>query len=255
MKTSLISRQALTAAFGALTLLGLGLASSPVRAQDATPAATAEPTKPISLNLVNVAVQASLRTLFTSAGIRNYIIDSDVQGFANINVSDVPFSLALRQLLSSVNPPLTYDVENGTYHVKVQRATAPPAATIAPATTIASTDGAAPLDANAPKRFYHIPIDKYDAYIIAQLLGKQGIVLVPVNDVQAAGNGSVGGGGNNGNRGFGGAGGGLSSPVTTIGGNNGGFSGGNRFGGGYGGSTGGFGGSTGGGFRSFAINK
>ncbi len=252
MKTSLFSRRPLALALGVLTLLGVGLVSSPVRAQDA--AATAEPSKPISLNLVNVAVQASLRTLFTSAGIRNYIIDSDVQGFANINVSDVPFSLALRQLLSSVNPPLTYDVENGTYHVKVQRAAPAPAPTIA-TTIIANNDGTSPnVDPNAPKRFYHIPIDKYDAYVIAQLLGAQGIVQVPVNFVQESG-GSTGGNNGGGNRGFGGAAGGI----TSVGGNGnrgGGFGGGGNSYGGGGTSFGGGGTSFGGGgMRSFAINK
>ena len=253
MKTSLITRRTFAVAFGAFALLGTGLASSPVRAQDAAaPAATAEPTKAISLNLVNVAVQASLRTLFTSAGIRNYIIDSDVQGFANINVNDVPFSLALRQLLSSVNPPLTYDVENGTYHVKVQRATAPPAPTINPP-AIVSPDGTSPnVDPNAPKRFYRIPIDKYDAFIIASLLGAQGIVDVPVNTTRDSGSGGGTGGGAAGNRGFGSSGGGPN--VSTVGGNNGGF-GGRSNGGGYSGGGSSFGGSTGGGFRSFALNK
>ena len=263
MNTLTFSRRPLALAFGALALLGVGLAASPVRAQDAAAPAAGEPTKPISLNLVNVPVQASLRTLFSSAGVRNYIIDSDVQGFANINVSEVPFSLALRQLLSSVNPPLTYDLENGTYHVKVQRAVAPPPPTIAPQITVApdaTTPGIA--DPNAPKRFYRIPIDKYDAFYIASLLGATGIIQVGVNEVIPANGGGAGGagGGANGNRG-GGFGGGLGSGgpnVSTVGGGNGGFGGGGgRFGGGgYGGGGGStFGGGTGGGFRSFAISK
>ena len=163
-----------------------------------------------------------------------------MQGFANINVSEVPFSLALRQLLSSVNPPLTYDLENGTYHVKVQRAVAPPPPTIAPAVTIAADPGTPGIaDPNAPKRFYRIPIDKYDAFYIASLLGATGIIQVGVNEVIPANGGGAGGGagGNNGNRG-GGFGGGLGTGgpnVSTVGGNNGGFGGGN---GGFGGGTG-----------------
>jgi len=246
-------------ALGALALLG-GPSAAPVRAQDAA-ATAADSGKPITLNLINVPVQASLRTLFNSAGIRNYIIDSDVQGFANINVSEVPFSLALRQMLSSVNPPLTFDIENGAYHVKVQRATPPPAPTIVPpSTTVASTDnsGADPTGSE-PKRFYRIPIDKYDAFYIASLLGATGIVRVGVNEVIPAG-GQVGsqggggfgggfGGGNGGGFGGGNGGGFGGGPnVSSFGGGNGGFGGGNSFGGGGRFGGGGFGGGNGGGY-------
>ncbi len=230
---------------GALALLG-GPSAAPVRAQDAAVTA-ADTGKPITLNLINVPVQASLRTLFNSAGIRNYIIDSDVQGFANINVSEVPFSLALRQMLSSVNPPLTFDIENGAYHVKVQRATPPPAPTIVPpSTTVAGADETGTSTADQPKRFYRIPIDKYDAFYIATLLGATGIVRVGVNDVIPAGGG--GGGGNNGGGFGGGFGGGNQGGFG--GGNQGGFGGGpnvSSFGGGQGGGFGGGGGSFGGG--------
>lgn len=230
---------------GALALLG-GLSAAPVRAQDAA-ATAAESGKPITLNLINVPIQASLRTLFSSAGIRNYIIDSDVQGYANINVSEVPFTLALRQMLSSVNPAATFDIENGAYHVKVQRATPPPAVTIVPpSTTVASTDnpGADPTGSE-PKRFYRIPIDKYDAFYIATLLGATGIVRVGTNDVIPAGGGQGSGQGGQGG-GFGGglgsSGGGFggSPNVSTVGGGGFGSSG------GFGGGSGGFGGSSGG---------
>ncbi len=191
-------------ALGALALLGGSILTAPARAQDAGAAATAEPSRPISLNLINVPVQAALRTLFSAAGIKNYSIKSDVQGFANINVSEVPFSLALRQLLSSVNPPLSYTVDNGTYVVSVQQAAPPPAPTIVTpvATPDAGGDAGAGTNANAPKRFYRIPIDKYDAYYIARLLGATGIVQVGVNDVIAA-NGASGGGNTGGQGGFG----------------------------------------------------
>ncbi len=232
---------------GALALLG-GPSAAPVRAQDAT-ATAADSGKPITLNLINVPVQASLRTLFNSAGIRNYIIDSDVQGFANINVSEVPFSLALRQMLSSVNPPLTFDIENGAYHVKVQRATPPPAVTIATTTTNVAADDAGTSTADQPKRFYRIPIDKYDAFYIATLLGATGIVRVGVNDVIPAGGGggNTGGqggfGGTGGGGGFGGSGGFGGPNVSSFGGGGGSFGGGSSFGGGgFGGGGGGFGG-------------
>lgn len=238
-------------ALGALALLG-GPSAAPVRAQDAA-ATAADSGKPITLNLINVPVQASLRTLFNSAGIRNYIIDSDVQGFANINVSEVPFSLALRQMLSSVNPPLTFDIENGAYHVKVQRATPPPAPTIVPpSTTVAGADETGTSTADQPKRFYRIPIDKYDAFYIASLLGATGIVRVGVNEVIPAGGqvGSQGGGGFGGGFGGGSQGGFGGGPnVSSFGGGGGSFGGGSSFGGGGGSfGGGGFGGGNGGGY-------
>lgn len=249
MNIKRLSRPGFAVAFGALALLGGALATRPALAQDAG-TTTTEPTKAISLNLVNVPVQAALRTLFSSAGIRNYSIKSDVQGFANINVSEVPFSLALRQLLSSVNPPLSYTVDNGTYIVSVQQAAAPvplPAPPFGSGPTGPSTDpnsGATGGDTTSqPKRFYRIPIDKYDAFVIAKLLADTGkIIQVPINIVVPSAGGGAGGGNGGQNGGFGG---GLTSPVTTVGGS--GFGGGGRFGGGgYGGSSGGSSGGNGG---------
>ena len=255
-----LNRRTLALALGGLALLGSALIAPAVRAQDA---AATEPTKPISLSLHNVPIQTALQLLFTGAGIRNTSIDSDVQGYANINVSEVPFSLALRTLLSSVNPPLSYTVDNGIYHVSVQRAVAPPAPPVVVANTSGTDTGGNASTDNQQKGFYHIPIDKYDAYYIARLLGATGIVQVGVNDVIPA-NGNNGGGNNtggntNGNRGFGG--------TSSYGGNTG-FGGSSGYGGtsGFGGSgpnitsvgggtTGGFGGGYGGGgggrFRNY----
>lgn len=230
---------------GALALLGAAALAAPVHAQDAG----ADNGKPITLNLLNVPIQASLRTLFSSAGIRNYQIDPQVQGFANINVGDVPFTTALRQLLSQATPPATFEVENGIYHVKVQEAAPPPPPTIVPGTSIAP-DGLTASTSTTPKQYYKIPIDKYDAYYIAQLLGDgQQIIQVEANQVIGGGN-QGGQNGQNGNQrgnqgGFGGQGGGLSAPVTSI-------SGGGFGGGGFGGGGGGFGGGGfGGGGRGF----
>jgi hypothetical protein len=244
MKTQL-NRWNVVFAAGALALLSVSFAASPARAQDA---GTADNGKPISLSLKNVSMTTALQTLFSAAGIRNYTIAPNVRGYANINASDVPFSLALRQLLNSGNPPLTFSMDNGFYVIKVQEAAAPPVTTVAAAvTTGTSTD-----DANAPKRFYTIPIDSYDAYYIATLVGQTGIVEVVPNYPAASGSGQSGAGGAQGAQGgrggssFGGAGGfggGLSAPVTTVGGG-GGFGGGNSFGGGssFGGGQRGFGG-------------
>ncbi len=232
-------------ALGAAALAGLTLAASPVRAQDAG-AGAADSGKPISLDLINVPVQTALRTLFSSAGIRNYTIDPGVQGYANINVSEVPFSVALRQLLNSGNPPLTFSVIDNVYQIKVAQTAPPPAVTVA-TNSNTTTDTTAP-DANAPKRFYVIPVDSYDAYYIATLVGQTGVIEVVPNypaGGQSGGQGGQQGQGGRGGSSFGGGsgfGGGTSTGITSIGGSGSSFGG-----GGFGGGTGGFGG----GFRRY----
>ncbi len=216
-------------ALGALSLIGLPILASPASAQDAAPADSG---KPISLNLINVPIQTALRTLFSSAGIRSYNIDSGVQGYANINVSDVPFSVALSQLLNSGNPPLTFSVDNGVYQIKVKQAAVAPAVNVAAAGNTAE----AASDVNQPKRYYTIPIDSYDAYYIAQLVGQTGIVEVVPN--YPAGGGQTGQNGQQGGNRGGGLGG--ASGITSVGG--GGIGGFGSSGGGFGGSSGGFGG-------------
>ena len=152
----------------------------------------------------------------------------------------------MTQLLSSANA--TFTVENGSYNVTVKRPTPPPAAVISPTpngtTVVGNGDTASTTD--QPKRFYPIPINKYDAYYIALLLGAQGIVRVGVNDViaaaQAGGGNGQGGQGGFGQGGQGGFGGTPSSGITSLGGGGGGRGGFGGGGGGFGGGGGGFGG-------------
>ena len=142
-----LNRNTLLAA-GAAALFSLSLAASPVRAQGT---GIADNGKPISLNLLNVPVQTALRTLFSAAGIRNYSIDSGVQGYVNVDVSDVPFSLALSQLLSSTNPPLDFTLQDGVYKISVKQAPTAPAVSVA---TKADT-GTDATGTDQPKRFLH----------------------------------------------------------------------------------------------------
>lgn len=240
-------------ALGALVLLGGSFAAAPARAQDAGAASD----KPITLNLNNVPIKTALQLLFKSAGIRNFTIANDVYGNANIQAAEVPFATALTQMLNSVGA--TFTIENGSYNVAVKRPTPPPAATISPTpngTTVVGSSDTANTDAQ-PKRFYPIPINHYDAVLLAAILGQQGLVRVDVNGIlpsafggQGAGQGGQGGpasgitsvgGGIGGGRGGGFGGGGIGG---------GGFGGG---GGGYGGGGGGFGGGGFGGNRGFAI--
>jgi len=246
-------------ALGALALLGGALVAAPARAQDASAA-----DKPITLNLQNVPIQTALKLLFKSAGITNYTIADSVQGYANINSTGVPFTVALTQLLNSVNSAFTID--NGSYNIAIKRPTPPPAAVVVPqpgGTTITAGDTNTASTADQPKRFYPIPINKYDAYYIALLLGSQGIVRVGVNEVipaaQAGGGNGQGGQGGQGGFGQGGFGGSPASGISSIGGAGGGFGGGGFGGGGFGGGGGGFGGGRGGGGfgggRGYAIMK
>ena len=240
-----ISRLNTTLAVGGLLLLGGSLATVPAMAQDAGGA-----DKTITLNLKNVPIKTALDLLFKSAGIRNYTIAPEVQGFASIEAQDAPFTSALRNLLLSVNSVFT--VDNGSYNVAVKRPPAAPNVTIDRPTTVSSNgDG---TTSGQPQRFYPIRIDKYDAFVIASLLGSTGIVDVPPNITRGSGaaggqggqGGQQGGYGGRGGGGFGGGGGGLG--ITTVGGGGGGFGGGGFGGGGYGGRGGGGGGYGGGGF-------
>lgn len=224
-------------ALGALALLGGSFAALPARAQDAGAASD----KPITLNLQNVPIEVALKLLFTSAGIHNYTIAQDVRGYANISMN-APFTVALTQLLNSANA--TFTVENGSYNVTIKRPPTPPPAIISPTpngTTVVGETGTAST-ADQPKRFYPIPINKYDAYYIAALLGAQGVVKVDVNGVipSAFGVAAGGQGGQGGQGGFGGQG-GPAGGITSVGGAGGGFGGG-RGGGGGGFGGGGFGG-------------
>jgi len=228
-------------ALGALVLLGGSLMVAPARAQEAGAASD----KPITLNLQNVAIGTALKLLFKSAGITNFNIAQDVQGYANISSTNVPFTVALTQLLNSVGA--TFTVENGSYNVAIKRPPPPPVANISPTpngTTIAGGSADSASTADQPKRFYPIPINKYDAYYIAFLLGAQGVVKVDVNGVIPSAFGTASGG-------QGGAG-GPASGITSAGGSGGfgggGFGGG---GGGFGGGGGGFGGGRGGGGGGF----
>ena len=235
-------------ALGALALLGCSVLATPARAQDASAASD----KPITLNLNNVDIKTALKLLFNAAGIHNYTIAQDVQGFANINSKDVPFTVSLTNLLNSVGAAFT--VDNGNYVVSVKRPTPPPAAIISPSpagnTIVGGGTDSTASTADQPKRFYPIPINKYDAYYIALLLGSQGLVRVDVNGVLPSQFGQTTGQGQNGQGGQGGPAGGITSVGGSGGGGRGGgFGGGGGYGGGGGARSGGFGGGGfGGGF-------
>ncbi|BDI31253.1 hypothetical protein CCAX7_33040 [Capsulimonas corticalis] len=198
-------------------------------AQD--PAAATNADKKISLNFQNAPVQTVLKTLFNSVGANNSI-DPDVQGPVNVTMNNVTFDVALRSLLRAANPPLTYDLTDNVYHVRVKRRDTPATTYTNGGRQTATTTTTSSTTSDADKRLYKLPVDHMDVAFLIYFIGDQkGISVVPAygSETQNSSNGSSGGGG-----GFGGGQGG------------GGFGGGSS--GGFGGSSGGFGGSSGGGF-------
>lgn len=146
-----------------LALTGLLCAASvggPALAKDSIPAAgaSAGASKTVSLNLVNQPIQTALRLLFNSEGL-NYSIAQNVGGTVSINVNNVSFDVALKALLSAANPPLAYDVNDGIYRISIKRRARPVA--VAPVVTHA---------AKQETQGYVLPINQYDAGMIAQLI-------------------------------------------------------------------------------------
>lgn len=120
--------------------------------------AQAPPSAPlVTLTTAHSPVQKVLRTLFAEAGIRNFVIDADVQGTVNISLSAVSFPTALKQILGAVTPALDADVQDGIYHIRV-----------------------------APNNFTKIGLFHYDAAMMAGLVTRpDGIIDVPPNFVIA----------------------------------------------------------------------
>lgn len=184
-------------------LLAASLTPLVARAQTAAEAA------PVSLNAVSAPVQTVLKSLFASAGIRNFDIEADVQGQVNISLNDVPFALALRTTLGAVNPPLTYSVDRASYHIQVMKVM--PVADAEPAPPKrqdgANLNGLSPRVVNlligglqdgesepndsTQDHFTKIGIKHYDAVTMADLITRQGgIIVVPPNFVNSAGSGA-----------------------------------------------------------------
>jgi len=151
-------------------LTGGGLA---VRAQ------TGAELKPVTLTVSQVPVQTALKLLFSSVGIRSFVIDSDVRGAGNVgslSLSGIPFPVALKQVLGAVNPPLIADLRDSVYHVH----------TAASAALDTETRAAfpAPAEDTAQNSFYKIGVKHYDAGMIADALTRRGdIIPVPPNFV------------------------------------------------------------------------
>ena len=201
----------------AIAIIGLSSISLVSQASAATDVSTKRITQ---LNFQNAPVTQVLKTLFQSVGA-SYTIASDVQGTVNVSIADASFDTALKNILRSTTPPLTYDLTDNTYNVKVKKAEVKAVA----------------VDPNAPdpkadatkKQWYKINVDSLDPAYVALLFAPGKATIIQPNIILGGG-GQRGGGG-----GYGGGQGGQGG----FGGGQGGFGGGQ---GGFGGGGGGFGG-------------
>jgi hypothetical protein len=167
-------------------------------------------------------VRFVLKQLFDSVGV-SYTLDPNVQGTVTVSLTDVPFTVALDNILRPLN--LTYRVENGVYFVTVRQ---PEETPLAPNVDTTTPDEGVRL--NLPEK---VQLNYANPTLIAALLGGS-LISYAQYELQSGGGGFGGFGGLGG--GFGGFGG--------LGGGFGGF-------GGLGGGFGGFGGLGGGGFGGF----
>jgi hypothetical protein len=191
-------------ASGLILGTGLVLGFAPAARAQTTPAAPAVTIPNVSLDLRDAPIRQALEQLFKNGGAQ-YVLDPNIQGFVTLNVRDQPFESALRLLLRSANPPLTYTRENGVYLVRprsiasttgapgfpgAEGETAPP--------TLEGGEGGVAAAAGATK-FDKITVTYADAADLAAVFGGTVISI-------GAGRGNQGGGGFGGGGGLGGGG-------------------------------------------------
>jgi len=189
----------------------------------------------VTLTLESASIADALKLLFRSTGYNYTLDESVVQGYVTVSLKDVTFETALRTILRSANPPLTYRVDGGVY-------------VISPKVETYESSPAEPQveEPSQPQvRTEKITLQHLDSLAIAQVLGGGAVALNQSGWTYSGGGyGGYGGYGGFGG-GYGGFGGGFGGGYGGFGGGFGGYGG---FGGGYGGFGGGWGGFGGGGF-------
>lgn len=198
----------------AMTLVMALFVVAPILAQD-----DAVMNKRVDLKLEQAGVRQALKQLFDSVGV-SYNIDSAVDGEVTVSLRDVPFRVALDNVLKAVNA--VYRVESGVFQIV-------PRVESDVAVTPTGTEPTTPETTARLQLPVRIQLEYASPYQIAQVLGANVAQIGGIWEFQ-----------NGGGFGQGGFGGGMGQ-----GGFGGGFGGGN-FGGGFG--QGGFGGGGFGGF-------
>jgi len=211
---------ALTAAVSVIPVAG-------AYAQAAAPADT------VSLDLRDAPVRQALEQLFRNAG-KNYSIDSNIQGYVTLKVTDQPFDTALRLLMRSSNPPLTYDPTNGIYQVRQRAVPSPYGDGMAPPSAPPSMtpEGGTPGTTTKPGVLRKMaPLIYQDSAALAVMFGGSVLPVEFGRNSNSNGGGNSLGGGTNGNFGGNSFGGGFGGGGNSFGGGGNSNFGGNSFGG------------------------
>ncbi len=187
----------------------------------------------VTLNLESASIVDALKLLFRATGYNYTLDESVVQGYVTVSLKDVTFETALRTVLRSANPPLTYRVDGGVYIITPRVETFE---STLPETQVEETP-------QPQVRTEKITLQHLDSLAIAQILGGGAVSLNQTGWTYSGGGygGGYGGFGGGFGGGYGGFGGGYGGFGGGFGGY-GGFGGGGWGGGGFGGFGGGFGG-------------
>ncbi len=121
----------------------------------------------ITLNLESASIADALKLLFRSVGYNYTLDESVVGGYVTVSLKDVTFETALRTILRSANPPLTYRVDGGVYIIT-------PKVETYEATT---TETLVEEQPQPQVRTEKIMLQHLDSLAIAQLLGGTAIAL------------------------------------------------------------------------------
>jgi type II secretory pathway component HofQ len=121
----------------------------------------------ITLNLESASIADALKLLFRSVGYNYTLDESVVGGYVTVSLKDVTFETALRTILRSANPPLTYRVDGGVYIIT-------PRVETYETTTAETTVEEQP---QPQVRTEKITLQHLDSLAIAQLLGGTAIAL------------------------------------------------------------------------------
>lgn len=168
-----------------LVVLGASAVAAPIRAQEQGSTKYQDVNnKRVTLTLENADIRFALKLLFQAAGV-NYTIDQSVQGSVTVNLTDVPFRVALESTLKNSAFPLTYRVEGGVYSVQPR--------IIEEAKTATADDAKEP---DTPKqRTVKLHVNFADASDIATALGGSIISTRFASLGMGGGRGGFGGGG------------------------------------------------------------
>ena len=132
----------------------------------------------LTIKTQNEPIQAALQQIFTAAG-QQYVVDASISGSVSMQLTNVPFTAALRVVMTSVTPKLQMKFVDGVYHI-TQPA---PVAVKSDLPTPAPAADRSSRTAAGSSRFYRMQIYNTDTAIVAELMQKLSrsgsVILVP----------------------------------------------------------------------------